>query len=354
MQKRVIMRLMESDPKSIYDVEPDDEPWFLPETPADLAPTDMPWAAADQRKLVDPNDWQRAENRQGRGLVQAAAAFARLDERLRGKTADRLALQEVSELLWAGGDRIESDRIALYVHLRESTLENAQSLSAADWAIRRMLGNIMPADDLAGFLGRHLSEYDGLADVGSRAVGQEFDGITADWLAVLAGLENAHPFTRAAAGFHAWRVFGLSEPGAVLEAAVAAGKVGAVDGRAIGFLPIALGDRYALLRGGSVNERLEGWLKAVENACLRALMLLEQLEDWKVRALAATSDLSGRTPPELIDALLITPVLSAGMAAEMSGASKAAIQRNLAKFEARGLIREVTGQGRYRFWRADL
>jgi DNA-binding IclR family transcriptional regulator len=42
------------------------------------------------------------------------------------------------------------------------------------------------------------------------------------------------------------------------------------------------------------------------------------------------------------------------MAEALTGASRAAVQRNLAWMEARGLIREVTGQGRYRMWRAAV
>jgi Fe2+ or Zn2+ uptake regulation protein len=40
------------------------------------------------------------------------------------------------------------------------------------------------------------------------------------------------------------------------------------------------------------------------------------------------------------------------MAEALTGASRAAVQRNLAWMETRGLIRELTGQGRYRMWRA--
>ena len=40
------------------------------------------------------------------------------------------------------------------------------------------------------------------------------------------------------------------------------------------------------------------------------------------------------------------------MAAAITGGGRAAVQRNLALMEARGLIREMTGQGRYRMWRA--
>ena len=37
----------------------------------------------------------------------------------------------------------------------------------------------------------------------------------------------------------------------------------------------------------------------------------------------------------------------------LTGASRASIQRNLAWMEARSLIREMTGQGRYRMWRVS-
>ncbi|MFT7191305.1 MAG: Fe2+ or Zn2+ uptake regulation protein [Dinoroseobacter sp.] len=42
------------------------------------------------------------------------------------------------------------------------------------------------------------------------------------------------------------------------------------------------------------------------------------------------------------------------MAEAMTGASRAAVQRNLAWMEASGLIREVAGHGRCRMWKADL
>lgn len=40
------------------------------------------------------------------------------------------------------------------------------------------------------------------------------------------------------------------------------------------------------------------------------------------------------------------------MAEALTGKSRAAVQRNLTLFQARGLVREVTGQGRFRFWKA--
>lgn len=49
--------------------------------------------------------------------------------------------------------------------------------------------------------------------------------------------------------------------------------------------------------------------------------------------------------------ILPPPAFDPPMAEALTGASRAAVQRNLAWMEARGLIRELTGQGRYRMWR---
>ena len=62
------------------------------------------------------------------------------------------------------------------------------------------------------------------------------------------------------------------------------------------------------------------------------------------------SALSGKTPPALRAVLGEWPLVSAPMAEALTAASRAAVQRNLGWMEGRGLIREVTGQGRYRMW----
>jgi len=72
---------------------------------------------------------------------------------------------------------------------------------------------------------------------------------------------------------------------------------------------------------------------------------------WAARADIAMTTLSGKTPPALRAVLTEWPLLSAPMAELLTGASRAAVQRNFAWMEARRLVREVTGQGRYRMWR---
>ena len=329
----------------------DDDLWFLPGPPEDVAPTDIPLPVADRRVLFEPRDWLRAEVTQSRGLVRAAAAFARLDARMNPRLiagfSKRLGLVEVSAWLWAQGDWVEVEKIALYGLLRESSLHDAQILSTADWAIRRLQGAGV-SDDLGAFLGRHKSGYDGLEDLGQHPVGIEFDGLVQDWQGVRAALKDAHPITQAAALFSAWRTFGLSEPGGVLEAGVAAAKVGALGAKALRFLPVASGG--ALGQGGEVKARLARWYASVENACLRAEMQLDQLTAWLDRANITTKHLSGKTPPLLIKALLETPALSAAMAAAICGCDKATARRNLNAFAKLGLIREITGHGRYQLW----
>jgi len=46
------------------------------------------------------------------------------------------------------------------------------------------------------------------------------------------------------------------------------------------------------------------------------------------------------------------PLVSALLAEKQTGASRAAVQRNMDVMTDRGLIRETTGQGRHRVWAA--
>jgi len=307
----------------------------------------MPLPKADRRPVFDPKDWLQAEAQQGRGLARAAAAFARLDAGMSEGFAKRLALAEVSALLWAQGDWLPVEKITLYGLLRESSLKDARGLSLADWAQRRLLGAGMP-EDLAAFLGRRRAEFDGLEDLGRHPVGIEFDGLEGDWHAAHHGLEDAHPITQAAGLFTAWRAFGLSEPGAAVEAGVAVMKIGAAEGRVLRFLPVASGGPIG--QGGAVADRLVRWYSAVENACLQAEMQHRQLNTWAKRAERAAAGLSGKTPALLIKALQVVPALSASMVAQACSCDKATARRNLSRFAKLGLIREITGQGRYMVW----
>ncbi|MWD30194.1 hypothetical protein E0K89_022230, partial [Aquicoccus sp. SCR17] len=96
------------------------------------------------------------------------------------------------------------------------------------------------------------------------------------------------------------------------------------------------------------------WLRGAERATLAALLHLDRVAAWRDRAAEAVADLSGRTPPALVSVLESWPQVSAPLAEAETGASRAAVQRNLRILEERDLIREVTGQGRYRVWAAAI
>jgi response regulator of citrate/malate metabolism len=89
----------------------------------------------------------------------------------------------------------------------------------------------------------------------------------------------------------------------------------------------------------------------MESACLTAMRHLDDIEAWAARAEVEMTLLSGRTPRALRAVLTEWHLVSAPMAEALTVASRASVQRNLAWIEARGLIREVTGQGRCRMWR---
>jgi len=72
------------------------------------------------------------------------------------------------------------------------------------------------------------------------------------------------------------------------------------------------------------------------------------------RAQAAAAGLSGRTALPLITALAAWPFASAPVLEAETGASRAAVQRNMTRFEDMGLVREITGQARFRFWTAAM
>lgn len=90
----------------------------------------------------------------------------------------------------------------------------------------------------------------------------------------------------------------------------------------------------------------------MEAACLTAMRHLDDIETWLARSDTEMASLSGKTPPALRAVLAEWPLISAPMAETLTESSRAAVQRNLAWMETRGLIREVTGQGRFRIWRA--
>ncbi len=341
-------------PPSIYDTDPPDEAdlWFLPPEDEDAGDDFfLSGPKANQRQLFDPRDWRAAQSELSYELADLAATFGALDERLRAGPqgwTHRLALMDVSDLGWWTGDRISVDRLALWTGLRiGATSDDVQALFRAGWAVRRLTSGPGPSEGgwavgLTAFLDRMAQGIETVPEA------------VADLAEVMGNADGLHPVTQAAIGFHAWRA--LSQGiGQDTEAAIIAARHAATMGRGGAlFMPLALSGPGALRGMGDVDEKLSAWIKGAGQAALAALLHLDRVKTWDKRAREATSGLSGKTPPRLIDTLTAWPMVSAPLAEELTQASRAAVQRNIDRFTRRGLIREVTGQGRYRVWTAAL
>lgn len=358
-------------PGSPYDPDPggEEDLWFLPgAAEADEVPPDAPpLPRADRRALIDLPGWLRAEAAQAAALARLSARFGALDDRLlRGPNGwrHRLALMETADLSWLSGDRVSADQLALWQALHLAGVQQEpQALARAGWAFRRLSGGPGPETGLAAFLGRQ--------ETAAREQGEERpldlaepDGMAlsdqiATWADQMTGTEALHPISRAAVGFHIWGIVGLSGTligaAAMIESAVVAARLAAIEsaGGAL-FLPLALGGTATLRSGGDAAARLSRWYAGAEQATRTAMRHLDRLEAWQARAEDALADRSGRTPGRLIDTLANWPLVSAPMAETETGISRAAVQRNLVMMEDAGLIREVTGQARYRIWTAVL
>jgi hypothetical protein len=327
----------------------DDDLWFLP-GPMEEEPDDLPpGPRAEPRETSVLDDWRKAEAGNAARLARVAGRLGALDDRLRRGPEGwrhRLALIEAADLSWFGGDRIGPDRVALWISLRLSGVQDdTAALARVGWAVRRLTGGPGPEMDLSGFLDRR-DPY----TLGIEA--EPFADRAGGWTGLMAQAADLHPITRACMGFQLWSLAGLGEQGDRLEAAVTAARIAASEGKGAVFAPLAMGGAGGLRAGGVPTERLVRWLDGMENAVLTAMRHLDDIEAWSARAQAMMAQLSGKTPPALRAVLTEWPLVSAPMAEALTGASRAAVQRNLAWMEARGLIREVTGQGRYRMWRA--
>jgi len=326
--------------------------WFLPGPMEEdhLPPGAPPLPQASRDRLFDPQDWLQAQNALSGELARLTQIFGELDLRLRDAPPGmhlRLALREASDLSWWSGDRLSLDRLSLWHVLRiGSTEDTEQGFARAGWAVRRLTGGAPPADGLAAFLDRP-SEGTEPLEMGPDP------GALSDLSVLMAEAGDLHPVTQGAMLFFAWRILGASWS-RDLEAAVLAARHAASISRKSGqgalFLPLAMSGADTFRGQGGPQAKLTAWISGAERATLAALLHLETVGDWQHKALNAVSDLSGRTPAKLIEVFASYPLVSAPLAEQQTGASRAAVQRNLDCLAARGLIREITGQGRYRVW----
>lgn len=330
---------------------PEEDLWFLP-GPLEDEPEDigfLPLRDPGEAGIID--EWKQAEAGHAALLARVAFRIGRLDERLiQGPDGwkRRLALMETSELGWTTGARVSADRLALWFSLRLSGVQDdALELSRLGWAYRRLSGGTYPEDNLADFLGR-------LDPSGQPEDAERFSDNSAGWLEMMKAGRNLHPVTRACMGYHIWNVAGLGDQGNRVEAAVTASRIAAQDCAGAVSIPLAMGGAGGLNAEGSPAARLSKWLDVLDRGILTAMRHLDDIEAWAMRAQEAMQGLSGRTPPALRAAFIEWPLLSAPMAEKVTGASRPSVHRSLSWMEGQGLVREVTGQGRFKMWRVNI
>ena len=143
----------------------EDDLWFLP-GPMEEEPDDLPpGPRAEPRETAVLDDWRRAEAGNAARLARVAGRIGALDDRLkRGPEGwrHRLALIEAADLSWFAGDRIGPDRLALWISMRLSGVQDdTAALARVGWAVRRLTGGPGPEADLSAFLDRRDPENDG-------------------------------------------------------------------------------------------------------------------------------------------------------------------------------------------------
>jgi len=230
---------------------------------------------------------------------------------------------EAADLSWFVGDRVAPDRLALWISMRLSGVQDdTAALARIGWAVRRLTGGPEPEMDLSAFLDRR--DPENLAEAA-----ELFADRAGGWLDIMEQAANLHPITRACTGFHLWSLAGLGQHGDRMEAAVTAARIAAGDGKGAIFAPLAVGGAGGLRAGGRAADRLALWLDGMETACLTAMRHLDSVEAWSARAESEMTTLSGRTPTALRAVLTDWPIVSAPMAETMTKASRAAVQRSL-------------------------
>ncbi len=299
--------------------ENEDDLWFLPAPPEDMAPTDLPWPMAPQRPRIDPADWQAAERPQARALADTAETVGRLRERLAHMpygVQHRLDLTEVCALMTLDGQRISPERLALYRAGRLATGDDFPQLSEANWALRRLTSRAGPLEDPAAFFDRRGSDLFG------------------DWQDRQSTM-SAHPLTQG--GFACRALWSeIFEQDRILSPAIAARRLMPLGAR------LTLAHRQELI-GGDLGD----WLNAVRRSCDAALMELDRLAQWNRRI---NQQPLSRTTKGLIPTLLKHPAVSIPLIVAEANASRASAGRGVEQLEDLGFIREMTGQKRYRFW----
>lgn len=329
----------------IFDQEDEDEPWFI--SRAEDEAEDRPAEPADA-------SWAEAEGALAAKIAHCARLLGRLEALADvGAPFARLHAQEVADALWRAGAPVRGEFVALALAQAGSAGGRAADI---DWARRRLEAPLESAtvEGLRFWLGRGGREAEEKARDFLPAQGAEFDAALARIAALHPQMAGRSPFAAAAAqGFALARDPAFGEwrevTAFLLIARLAAGAQSALP-----FAPFALGARRLRFVGGSPRADLEMMLDALSESAEAALLDFGRLRDWREKAGALADDLQGRSGRLALPVIYSHLAVNAGMVSKLAGISRASAERVLMKFESEGLMREITGGERWRWWMANV
>ena len=304
-----------------------------------------------------------AEGRAARPLADASFALGRLEAALAaGGLSNRLRVAEASYLLWRGGWPVRAEALALYM-VDGAPRGQSEGFERGKWLLRRLeapltLDTVEAMRRWLGWSVRRRAIPETLAAAMDRPSVREVDEALGRWLDLATALEGRSQLARAGAlafAFGRETAFGRDRE---LVAAVLGARLAAQGAGGLAFAPVAFGaSRSGGLRltngARSIDDDLDAWLSAVGSATHRALLALNALALWRLRAEDAVSSMRGATGEAVIGALHDHLAVSAAMVSAIAGCSRATAERALARLAAAGVAREITGGRRWRFWTAN-
>ncbi|MTH64187.1 helix-turn-helix domain-containing protein [Paracoccus shanxieyensis] len=308
--------------------------------------------------LPGPGDWLAAQAAEAGALARACAAIGRLDgtlaalpEHQRAGAVRRLALIELEAMLWAQGTPLRREDIGRDA-MEGRVGADLEAMRLARWGLRRLEGQGGLAD-LRGFLGLYRQDGPALAEpLALRPVGEAFDQAADEFLGMAGALAGIEPAARAPALRAAWRIADLSAPECLVEPACWTARDMATGCEALRFVPLGRHGRGVWIDGGPARGRVARQLAAAEAGAVEARRELLRVIHWAARALQAVAPIKGENAARVVEALAAHPLMSTAMVEEATGTSRDTAERLLARMQAMGLIREITGARRFRLWTA--
>jgi len=295
--------------------------------------------------------------------IEAAEALTRLESRLiydpdvEGAT-ERMAQDEAGDAMWLTGDAGARDRLALYAQGVRAAVDERDQL--AHWALRRLLSPGDPSafgvSAMRDFLGRARPGLtDALVeeshDLFPRPTGSELDDGLAQWVEIANRLQDHHRLMRAAILYRAWRWLNLSGAEDAVTPMVVASRI--AGGRDLSFAPFAGAARRmrTFAVRGPEADRLYAMIRAFAEGSRQASLTLEQLASWRLRAMRNATT---KAMKAIVEATSRHPVASSNAIADATGMTPQAVNKAARTLHDDGLIREATGQSRFRLWQAAI